>query len=207
MMMKQPKKHRSGRGQGFAEFALLFPIIMLVFLGMVEIGWWVQNWISVATAAREGARYGTRGLHIDASEIAEVAEVALSSTVDLELEDPGSNVTIIVTQVDVEPNGTFTVFDTFTLGEMGIDSAVCLTAPCSSDTIDIPGISASNLAFNQNTSFCLAGEECRADIVVVEAFYDHKLLFPVPVITDYLNENVTINGRGIMRVTIRRDTD
>lgn len=205
-MMKQPKKHRSGRGQGFAEFALLFPIIMLVFLGMVEVGWWVQNWISVATAAREGARYGTRGLHIDASEIAEVAQVALSSTLDLTLEDPGSNVKIIVTQVDVEADGSFTIFDIHEVGEMGVSSAVCLTAPCGSDTIDIPGISASNLAFNENTSFCLADEECRADIVVVEAFYDHKMLFPVPVISDYLSENVTINGRGIMRVTIRRDT-
>ncbi len=199
-------RNRSRRGQGFAELAIIFPIIFMVFLGMVEVGWWVQSWISVATAAREGARYGTRGLHVEASEIAEVVRVVLSSTVDLVLEEPGSNVKIIVTQVDVEPDGSFTIFDTYAVGEMAVYSVVCTSGPCGSNTIDIPSMSASNLAFNENAAFCDEAAGCRADIIVVEVFYDHTLLFPVPFITDYLNENVTINGRGIMRVMIRRDT-
>ncbi len=176
----------------------------MVFLGMVELGWWVQSWISVATAAREGARYGTRGLHVDAEEIAGVTQVTLASTTDLVLAGIGSNVKIIVTQVDVEPDGSFTVFDSHEIGELAATSAVCTTGPCDSDKVDIPSISLLNEAFSSNPAFCTQAEGCRADIVVVEAFYDHRLIFPVPFITDYLNENITINGRGIMRVAIRR---
>ncbi|MGD8813181.1 MAG: TadE/TadG family type IV pilus assembly protein [Anaerolineales bacterium] len=193
------------KGQGLTEFALLFPIVMIAFLGFVELGLWVQSWISVATAAREGARFGSRGLHVTASEIAEVSEVSLSSTLDLVFELPNPNVKIIVTQIDVEPDGSFVVYEIFSKGELVADSAVCTVAPCAPDTIDITSLSDANLAFNDNPAYCLRAEGCRADIVVVETFYKHHLLFPIPLMTDFLNNDIMINGHGIMRVLFRRE--
>lgn len=202
----RPKRERPERGQGFAEFALIFPIIMMVFFGMVEVGWWVQSWISVATAAREGARYGSRGLHVATSEIAEVSRVALSSTLTLDLEGDDANVRIIVTQIDIEADGTISVYSTYEVGALVVNSAVCLAEPCKHDQINIPSVSASNLAFNGNPSFCIEPAGCRSDLIVVEAFYRHRMLLPVPLITDYIDDHITINGRGIMRVLFRRDT-
>ncbi|MGD2253350.1 MAG: pilus assembly protein [Anaerolineales bacterium] len=205
-MVKRPQRQRNKRrGQSLTELAMILPLMMLVFFGMVEIGWWVQSWISVATAAREGARFGSRGLHVTGSEIAEVANVSLSSTLNVKLEGLEANVRIIVTQIDVEPNGSLDVYDIYTLGDLDVGSSVCTLGPCDPDSIDIIQLSEANLAFNDNPSFCGDEDGCRADIVVVEAYYEHRLLLPVPFITDYINEHITLNGRGIMRVLFRRE--
>lgn len=46
------------RGQDLVEFALVVPIILLLFLGIIEFGIIVFRYNTVSNAAREGARYG-----------------------------------------------------------------------------------------------------------------------------------------------------
>jgi hypothetical protein len=205
MTTRPQRKRNTRRGQSFTELAMILPLIMIVFFGMVEIGWWVQSWISVATAAREGARFGSRGLHVTGSEIAQVANVSLSSTLNVTLEGLEANTRIIVTQIDVEPDGSLDVYDIYTLGDLDVESSVCTLGPCGPDSIDIIQLSEANLAFNGNPSFCGDEDGCRADLIVVEAYHNHRLLLPVPFITDYIDEHVTLNGRGIMRVLFRRE--
>jgi len=45
-----------GRGQSLVEFALVFPIIVLVVVAFVEMGRAVYAWNLIANAARQGAR-------------------------------------------------------------------------------------------------------------------------------------------------------
>ena len=45
-----------GRGQSLVEFALVFPIIILLILAFVEVGRAVFAWNTIANAARQGAR-------------------------------------------------------------------------------------------------------------------------------------------------------
>ena len=48
---------RAGQsGQGIAEFALVFPIIVLLFFGVLDVGRAVYAYTSIGNAAREGAR-------------------------------------------------------------------------------------------------------------------------------------------------------
>jgi Flp pilus assembly protein TadG len=49
-------KRRAQRGQGLAEFALVFPIIVLLLVGVFDIGRAVYAYTSIANAARQGAR-------------------------------------------------------------------------------------------------------------------------------------------------------
>lgn len=44
------------KGQSAVEFALVFPILLLVLLGMAEFGWMFNAKISTNSAAREAAR-------------------------------------------------------------------------------------------------------------------------------------------------------
>jgi len=44
------------RGQGIAEFALVFPLIVLLLFGVFDMGRAVYAYNSIANAAREGAR-------------------------------------------------------------------------------------------------------------------------------------------------------
>lgn len=45
-----------GRGQALVEFALIFPILILVLFGLVDLGRGVYAFSTVSNAAREGAR-------------------------------------------------------------------------------------------------------------------------------------------------------
>jgi len=49
------------RGQTMLEFALVLPILLLLVLGMIEFSWFMNAQLTVANAAREGARAAAVG--------------------------------------------------------------------------------------------------------------------------------------------------
>lgn len=49
---------RRERGDGLVEFALILPVLMLLIMGIVDLGRAVYAYNVVANCAREGARYG-----------------------------------------------------------------------------------------------------------------------------------------------------
>jgi uncharacterized repeat protein (TIGR01451 family) len=49
---------RRSRGQGFVEFALILPFLLLLMLGIVEFGYVFTAYSGLFNAAREGVRYG-----------------------------------------------------------------------------------------------------------------------------------------------------
>jgi hypothetical protein len=50
---------RTKRGQSLVEFALILPVMMLLLLGMVEMGFAINHNVSIQTATRQGARVGS----------------------------------------------------------------------------------------------------------------------------------------------------
>ncbi len=57
-MVKQllNRRFRSERGAELIEFALVLPILLLVFAGIVDFALMFQRYLTVSNAAREGAR-------------------------------------------------------------------------------------------------------------------------------------------------------
>ena len=53
-----PSSERRSQGQGFVEFALILPVLLLLMLGIVEFGYVFAAYSSLFNAAREGVRYG-----------------------------------------------------------------------------------------------------------------------------------------------------
>jgi hypothetical protein len=49
---------RTSKGQGFVEFALIFPLLLAIIVGISEFGRLMVTYSSVATASRDAARYG-----------------------------------------------------------------------------------------------------------------------------------------------------
>ena len=49
---------RSRKGQGLVEFALAFPVFLLIVLGIFEFGRLMFTYSTVFTASREAARFG-----------------------------------------------------------------------------------------------------------------------------------------------------
>jgi Flp pilus assembly protein TadG len=47
---------KNERGQSAVEFALVLPILIIILLGIIEFGWFLNAKITITSAAREGAR-------------------------------------------------------------------------------------------------------------------------------------------------------
>ncbi len=58
-MIKLKPKSRSERAQTMVEFAIVFPILLLLTYGLMEFGRMVFIYAAVTSGAREGARYGS----------------------------------------------------------------------------------------------------------------------------------------------------
>lgn len=56
--MKLSRFVRNDRGAAMVEFAFVLPIILLLFLGMIDFGRALFLYNNLANAAREGARFG-----------------------------------------------------------------------------------------------------------------------------------------------------
>lgn len=51
------RRHRGDRGATAVEFALLFPVFMMLAFGTISFGFAFEKWISVTQAAREASRF------------------------------------------------------------------------------------------------------------------------------------------------------
>ncbi len=49
----------TGRGQSMVELALVTPILIILIMGLVEIGWFANNFLILLESSRVGARFGT----------------------------------------------------------------------------------------------------------------------------------------------------
>ena len=58
-MSARGRSRRVSRGQALVEFALVFPIFLLLLFGMIDVGRFVYLNNAFNEAAREGARYGS----------------------------------------------------------------------------------------------------------------------------------------------------
>ncbi len=57
MQAVEHKKARRERGQALVEMAITLPLLLLLLMGIMEMGWYFYNQMSVENGSREGARY------------------------------------------------------------------------------------------------------------------------------------------------------
>jgi Flp pilus assembly protein TadG len=55
---RSPAGRRRSRGQSLVEFALVFPVFILLLAGMIDFGMGLYSYMTIINAAREGARLG-----------------------------------------------------------------------------------------------------------------------------------------------------
>lgn len=100
-LLKIRKKTEGERGQALAEFALVIPVLLILLVGIVEIGYGLNSYLTVVDSARDGARLGAKGSASDA----EIRNLIVRETERLkDGVDPGD-----VTITRAASGGTFTI--------------------------------------------------------------------------------------------------
>ena len=86
------------KGQDLVEFAILLPLLLLLIFGIFDLGRLFHAGIAITSAAREGARFGTRNKEAEPEEIRNATRnEALNSGIDL------SSSTIDINYLDLLP--------------------------------------------------------------------------------------------------------
>jgi hypothetical protein len=155
------------RGQSLAELALVLPLLLMILVGMVEVGWAMRAQLTVTTACREGARFASRRVfeNDEIQEVVYVAMLALNPVFD----GPDANTTIIITQVPIDWQGNLPdegEIVPYVTGTLGVTSQL--------DYAFYEQIAADNEDFNEDDAH--PDLESDNNVVVVEVFYDHDLL-------------------------------
>jgi Flp pilus assembly protein TadG len=55
--IRRPRR-RGERAQSLVEFALIFPLFLVLVMGIIDFGWALRDYVTITNAAREGARLG-----------------------------------------------------------------------------------------------------------------------------------------------------
>ncbi len=115
-MTKGRRSIREQRGQTMVEFAIVLPILLMLILGIAQLGLTFNNYLALTDGVRAGARYGavlrTSGTH-DAQTIAKVKQSAANLN--------PSNITATITST----------------WQAGADLTVCATYPYSINLIGL----------------------------------------------------------------------
>lgn len=89
------KGHDNVRGQSLVEFALLLPLLILILVGVLDLGRAFNSYIVITNAARNGAYYGS----MNPSDSTGIVQRVLGET-------QGSGVTLTSDNVTVTSGGT-----------------------------------------------------------------------------------------------------
>ena len=96
----QTGRGRGERGQSLVEFAMVVPLLLLLVFAIIDFGRAFDSWITVTSAAREGARVGAVGAD----------QATIISKVDQAASDlDQSKLTVNVTNAQGAPGSTVSV--------------------------------------------------------------------------------------------------
>ena len=96
--VKSKSKLKKERGASAVEFALVLPIFVMILFGIFQLGITFNNWISIAAAAREGARLAAVGQYTEQKVRDSAPSVAIQSiSISGQGGAVGSPVTVTVT--------------------------------------------------------------------------------------------------------------
>ncbi|MDX1523096.1 MAG: TadE family protein, partial [Anaerolineae bacterium] len=106
------EKAPNQKGQSLVEMAITLPLLLLMFVGVFEVGWAVRSYVVLTNVNRETARFAAKNTELDFSkkdpEIVGYTEVmshtldSLSEQLGLELEGADPNGTVIMSHFVID---------------------------------------------------------------------------------------------------------
>ena len=114
--MRSGLKQRSERGATIVEFAVVFPLIIMLVMGIAEFSLAFKDWLTINHASREGARAGATAAN-DISADIQVLNAIEQAVTGADLRSINN---VVVSNPDGGPSTTYTYTGNLT----------CAWAPC-----------------------------------------------------------------------------
>ena len=195
---------RDAKGQSMVELALALPVLLIIFLGLIELAILLRAHLVVVNANREAARFAARGTFTD-EQIAERAIFSIRTAPDNELlplrmAGPEANSQIIVTRFSVPSLASepATWQPAYITGTLGLDSQIDPQAMANQ-------FKAENDQFNDDL---IASQpdavRTMQDVVVVEIFYHHYEVLHAPLVEWVFPDPMVVYSRTVMRIGASR---
>ncbi len=185
MHKKNTKKKETG--QGLVEFALILPLLLLLLIGMVDVGFAFYDYIELVSANREGIRLASRGRF----EVETVAQRVVNSggIIDQGGEPrskyittgPDSNFGIIITHFPIDANGNLNPANVtrYVSGTLTVDGVVRPIVVGDSRIVgDYEGFHGDITSKINDRRLAEGYDPQNSEVVVVETFYAHYPIFP-----------------------------
>ncbi len=218
--MKFKKFNKERQGQSLVEFALVLPVLILLIIGMVELGFAFYSYMTVANANREGGRLAARGVFTDPNIARRILATAGMREIDPGVYEPN------LRTLGVDPNTGILIIhvpiyydsrtDQASLDLADIRTYVTGTLPISgtvrplavSDSRVLPSIDEFDVdryidmtevinAMREEEGYEVQNNE----LVIVETFMGHKLVMNYPAILP-LEDPLPLYFSSIFRVTL-----
>jgi hypothetical protein len=100
------------RGQSLVEMAIVAPLLIIMLIGVFEVGWALRGYLVLANVNRESARYATKSGRLDFSvkdpavvgydEVLSHTSVSLARQLPLEFLGPNPNTTMILSHFVID---------------------------------------------------------------------------------------------------------
>jgi hypothetical protein len=187
---------RARSGQGLVEMALALPVLLLMFLAMVELGLLLRAHLVVINADREAARFASRGTFTDDA-IAARAMTSFAGQIPAELDGPDANTQIIITRLHIparDAESDYTWKPQYITGTLGLPSQI-------DPEVEGRRFGRESDEFNDD----LVGSQPDAvrtsqDVVFVEIYYHHYEALHAPIIEWVFPDPMVVYWRTVMRV-------
>lgn len=92
---------QSGQGQSLVETAIFLPVLVIMLIGVFEVGWALNTHLKLVDATREVARFSIRPQYQDAQWEEHVSQKVFDTLSGLNL--PSDSIEFVITRYDVTP--------------------------------------------------------------------------------------------------------
>jgi hypothetical protein len=221
--IKMKKKWQLGQmeGQSLVELAITLPLLILMFVGLIEIGYALRNYLVVVNANREGTRFAARGRWFDNLDDPNAADPIFERVLAASgyIGNPQDGIRALRTEsagADHPANAKIYIYfvaipDQIQDGGLAYEEAVTgdwVAGALDYTTKILIGAEAeaarqTNYEFNSN--YFINGEldiASENNFVIIETFYAHKQLLGMPIFTEILPATIPLYSRTEMRITL-----
>jgi len=188
------------RGQGLVEFAITLPILLILFLGLIELAMALRAQLVLVNANREATRLAARGAFTD-EQIAEHALNAFGGQLPATTLGPNANTGIIITRFHIPDDPTQEAFFYTPVYATG---TLTFTSRISPEEELIALVDQNNNFNDQLISTHPDAVRSVHDLVFVEIFYYHHQVLHAPIISWIFPEPLVLYSRTVMRVGAAR---